>query len=98
MKDELHIRNAKAAHLARILARRTGQTIDEVVLEALRQYRPASRQPARQGRIKYRRRLLRKDRAGRVTPEMPIEAIYDETSDCPRVSVSNGIVSKSTSQ
>jgi hypothetical protein len=83
MKDELHIRNAKSAQLARTVARRTGQTIDELVLEALRPYRPAGRQPARQGRIKYWRRLLRKDRAGRVTPEMPVEAIYDEISGLP---------------
>jgi hypothetical protein len=45
MKDQVHIRNAEAAHLARALARQTGKTISEVALEALRQYGPVPRKP-----------------------------------------------------
>ena len=40
VKDQVHIRNAEAAQLARALARQTGKTISAVVLDALRQYRP----------------------------------------------------------
>jgi hypothetical protein len=40
VKDQVHIRNSEAAELARTLARQTGKTISEVVLDALRQYRP----------------------------------------------------------
>jgi Rv0623-like transcription factor len=43
VRDQVHIRNAEAAQLARTLARQTGKTISEVVLDALRQYRPQPR-------------------------------------------------------
>ena len=35
VKDQVHIRNAEAAQLARALARQTGKTISEAVLDAL---------------------------------------------------------------
>jgi hypothetical protein len=63
VKDQVHIRNAGAARLARALARQTGKTISEVVLDALRQYRAAQGQPSPPGRIKRWRRLLRRDQA-----------------------------------
>jgi hypothetical protein len=85
MKDQVHIRNAEAAHLARTLARQTGRTISEVVLEALRQYRPARAPAARRGRVEQWLRLLEKDRAqGRRKPETTIEAMYDETTGLPK--------------
>jgi hypothetical protein len=34
VKDQVHIRNAEAAQLASALARQTGKTISEVVLDA----------------------------------------------------------------
>jgi hypothetical protein len=49
VKDQVHIRNAEAAQLARTLARQTGKTISEVVLDALRQYRAAQGQPSGRG-------------------------------------------------
>jgi hypothetical protein len=39
MKDQVHIRNSEAADLARTLARQTGKTISDLVLDALRHYR-----------------------------------------------------------
>jgi hypothetical protein len=85
MKDQVHIRNAEAAHLARALARQTGRTISDVVLEALRQYRPARSSAARRGRVEQWLRLLEKDRAqGRREPETPIEALYDDATGLPR--------------
>ena len=85
MKDQVHIRNAEAAHLARALARQTGRTISEVVLEALRQYRPNSPQASRRRQLTHWLRLLQKDRAqGRLTPEIPIEALYDEATGLPK--------------
>lgn len=66
MKDQVHIRNAEAAHLARALAQQSGKTISEVVLEALRQYRPGPRAPAPRQRIDHWRRLLSEDRKGRA--------------------------------
>jgi hypothetical protein len=51
VKDQVHIRNAEAAHLARALARQTGRTISEIVLDALRQYRPGRRAPAQRKRV-----------------------------------------------
>ncbi len=85
MKDQVHIRNAEAAHLARVLARETGKTISEVVLEALRRYRPTPVAPATEGRIKHWRQLLRQDRArGLVQPEVPIEALYDDGTGLPQ--------------
>jgi hypothetical protein len=84
MKDQVHIRNAEAAQLARTLARQSGKTISEVVLEALRQYRP--RQPGRSSKKQIARwqRLLREDRKHLLRPEIPIEALYDEETGLPR--------------
>jgi hypothetical protein len=76
MKDQVHIRNAEAAQLARTLARQAGTTISEIVLEALRQYRPRRRAAAPRKRVERWRRLLREDRArGIADPEIPIEAL-----------------------
>jgi hypothetical protein len=84
MKDQVHIRNAEAAHLARTLARQTGKTISEIVLDALRQYRPARQAPARRGRLARWRRLLREDlERGVVKPEIPVESFYDEATGLP---------------
>jgi hypothetical protein len=85
MKDQVHIRNAEAAQLARALARQTGRTISQIVLEALRQYRPS--RPARvpRRRIERWQRLLREDRAqGMTRPEIPIEALYDDATGLPK--------------
>ena len=85
MKDQVHIRNAEAAQLARALARQTGKTISAVVLEALRQYRPGRRQPPLEKQVDAWKRLLRRDRAaGIARPEVPVEALYDETTGLPR--------------
>jgi hypothetical protein len=84
VKDQVHIRNAEAAQLARALARQTGKTIGEVVLDALRQYRPAPKAPEKVGRIEQWRELLRKDRARLTQPEVPIEDFYDEDTGLPR--------------
>ncbi len=85
MKDQVHIRNAEAAHLARTLARQTGKTISEIVLEALRQYRPTPPQGARRRQLAHWLRLLEKDREqGRLNPETPIEALYDEATGLPK--------------
>ena len=85
MKDQLHIRNAEAADLARALAHQTGRTISEVVLEALRQYRPGRRSLARSKSVGRWRRLLREDRErGMAEPETPIEAFYDEATGLPK--------------
>lgn len=84
MKDQVHIRNAEAAHLARALARQSGKTISEVVLEALRQYRPSRGAPARGRRIKHWRRLLDEDRKQLADrPDVPIELLYDEVTGLP---------------
>ena len=83
LKDQVHIRNAEAAQLARALARQTGKTMSEVVLEALRQYSPGRRMRAR-APVRRWRRLLREDRErGMAEPEIPIEALYDETMGLP---------------
>jgi hypothetical protein len=85
MKDQVHIRNAEAAQLARALARQTGRTISDIVLEALRQYRPPRPGPSKRRRIQRWRRLLREDHArGMAAPEIPIEALYDETTGLPK--------------
>ena len=85
MKDQVHIRNAEAAQLARSLARQTGRTISDVVLDALRQYRPVRAETARRNRLARWMRLLEKDRQqGRIKPETPIEALYDETTGLPK--------------
>ncbi len=83
MKDQVHIRNAEAAHLARTLAQQTGKTISDVVLEALRQYRPRRRVPAPRRRIEHWRRLLDEDRREQAKSETSIEALYDETTGLP---------------
>jgi hypothetical protein len=84
VKDQVHIRNAEAAQLARMLARQTGKTINEVVLDALRQYRPRRRGRAAPKQIELWRRLLREDRQhGIKQPETPVEALYDETTGLP---------------
>ena len=83
VKDQVHIRNAEAAQLARALARQTGKTISEVVLDALRQYRAARGEPSPPGRIKQWRRLLRRDQARLMRPEVPIEALYNQDTGLP---------------
>lgn len=85
MKDQVHIRNAEAASLARTLARQTGRTISDVVLEALRHYRPRRRVPVPRRRVAHWRRLLKEDRKRRARkPEIPVEALYDEVTGLPR--------------
>jgi hypothetical protein len=83
MKDQVHIRNAEAAHLARTLARQTGRTISDIVLEALRQYHPSRRVAAQRGGVTHWRRLLSEDRKRQAAPETPIEAIYGEVTGLP---------------
>jgi hypothetical protein len=83
VRDQVHIRNAEAAQLARALARQTGRTISEVVLDALRQYRPQPHPPERGDRVEHWRGLLRRDRARLKRPEVPIEAFYDERTGLP---------------
>jgi hypothetical protein len=84
VRDQVHIRNAEAAQLARALARQTGKTISEIVLDALRQYRPSCRATAPQERMEAWRRLLREDRErGIAQPEVPIETCYDEATGLP---------------
>jgi hypothetical protein len=84
MKDQVHIRNAEAAHLARTLAQQTGRTMSEVVLDALRQYRPSRRGRIPDGLVKHWRRLLRQDKKGaRKKPEIPIEEFYDKSTGLP---------------
>ena len=84
MKDQVHIRNAEAAQLARALARESGRTISDVVLDALRQYRIVRRKRAPQKEVARWRALLRADRKrGMARPERPVEALYDETSALP---------------
>lgn len=85
MKDQVHIRNGEAAQLARTLARQTGKTISEVVLDALRQYRPSRHAGATRRRLERWRRLLREDRKrGMAKPEIPIESLYDEATGLPK--------------
>lgn len=83
MGDQVHIRNAEAAQLARALARETGKTINQVILDALRHYRPDRRTPARRKEIEAWRRLLHEDRKHAVRPETTIEAPYDERTGLP---------------
>jgi hypothetical protein len=84
MKDQIHIRNAEAAHLARALASQTGLTISEIVLEALRRYRPMRRSAVPRRRIERWQRLLREDRRDMAKTEMPIEALYDKVTGLPK--------------
>jgi hypothetical protein len=80
LNDQVYIRNAEAANLARTFARQTGKTISDVVLDALRQYRPERRAPARHRQVALWQRLLRKDRQrGVAKPERAIETLYDDT-------------------
>jgi hypothetical protein len=83
VKDQVHIRNAEAAELARALARQTGKTISEVVLDALRRYRAIQNQPPEPDRIEQWRRLLRRDRARLIRPEVPLEAFYNRETGLP---------------
>ncbi len=84
LKDQVHIRNAEAAQLARTLARQTGKTMSEIVLDALRQYRPGRPGRAPRKEVEAWRRLLREDRERGLTPaEVPVEALYDETTGLP---------------
>ena len=83
VRDQVHIRNAEAAQLARELARQTDKTITEVVLDALRQYRGAQGQPSPPGRIKQWRLLLRGDQARLIRPEVPVEALYNQDTGLP---------------
>jgi putative transcription factor len=85
VKDQVHIRNAEAAHLARALARQTGRTISEIVLDALRQYRPLRQAPGGRRRIAHWQRLLREDRErGLARAERRIEDLYDEATGLPK--------------
>jgi hypothetical protein len=78
VRDQVHIRNAEAAQLAR----QTGKTISEVVLDALRQYRPQPH-PRDGNRVELWRQLLRRDRARLREPEAPIESFYNEETGLP---------------
>lgn len=84
MKDQVHIRNAEAAQLARTLARQAGTTISKVVLEALRQYRPRRRARPQGKRTDRWRRLLAADRKRARKPEIPIEDLYDKATGLPK--------------
>jgi len=85
MKDQVHIRNAEAAHLARTLARQARKTITEVVLDALRQYRPDHHGAGSRGRLENWHRLLRDDRRRRTGKvEAPVEALYDDVTGLPK--------------
>jgi hypothetical protein len=85
VKDQVHIRNAEAAHLARTFARQTGKTISEIVLDALRQYRPLRPASGRRSRLARWRRLLEEDRQRRIRrPEFTIEDLYDDVTGLPR--------------
>jgi hypothetical protein len=83
MKDQVHIRNAEAAELARALARQTGKTIGQVVLDALRRYCDTRNQAPEQGRIEQWHQLLRRDRARLIRHEVPVEAFYDPDTGLP---------------
>jgi hypothetical protein len=82
VRDQVHIRNAEAAQLARALARQTGKRISEIVLDALRQYRPQPH-PRDGNRVVLWRRLLHRDRARLTRPEVPIESFYNEETGLP---------------
>jgi Rv0623-like transcription factor len=84
MKDQVHIRNAEAAHLARSLARQSGKTISEVVLEALRQFRPPREARGQGKQLKRWQRLLDEDRKGLREREIPLEELYDEATGLPK--------------
>jgi hypothetical protein len=83
MKDQVHIRNAEAAQLARTLARQTGKTINEVVLEALRRFRVTQNQPRGRDLAERWRSQLRSDQAHVIQPETPIESFYNDDTGLP---------------
>jgi hypothetical protein len=83
VKDQVHIRNAEAAQLARALARQTGKSISAVVLDALRRYRVAQGQPAPPDQIAQWRRLLRRDGARLIRHEVPVAAFYNPDTGLP---------------
>ena len=83
VRDQVHIRNAEAAQLARALARQTGKTISEIVLDALRQYRPRSHSLEHGNRVELWHQLLRRDRARLTPPEIPIESFYNQDTGLP---------------
>ena len=83
VRDQVHIRNAEAAQLARALTRQTGKTISAVVLDALRRYRPRPQTLERGSRIELWRRLLRRDRAHLTPHEVPIESFYSKDTGLP---------------
>lgn len=83
MKDQVHIRNPEAARLARTLARQTGKTITEVVLAALRDYRPNRHAIPVREEVEIWRRLLREDREGIARPEVPVDSLYDAATGLP---------------
>jgi len=84
MKDQVHIRNLEAAVLARALARQTGKTISDVVLDALRQYQPSRAGRVELDRVAAWRTLLAEDReSGLATPESSIDALYDPVTGLP---------------
>ena len=77
MKDQIHIRNAEAAHLARALARQTGKTVANVVLDALRRYRNSGPTLLR-ARVSDWRKLLAADRRQKRRKGIPLASLYDE--------------------
>ena len=83
MKNQVNIRNAEAAQLVRTLARQTGKTVTEVMLDALRQYRPTSKRASERNLLERSRRLSREDRKSLAREETPIEAIYDDATGLP---------------
>ena len=83
MKDRIYIRNAEAAQLARTLARQTGNTVTEIVLDALRHHRPSPGKISAREEAKLWRRLLQADRMGMRQKEMPVDALYDEATGLP---------------
>ena len=84
MTDQIHIRNTEAAQLARLMARQSGKTTSEVVLDALRQYRSRDRNVANPKEIAAWHRLLRSDRQNLAQSETPVEALCDEATGLPR--------------
>jgi len=84
LKDQVHIRNPEAAQLARMLARQTGKTMSEVVLDALRQYQPADRAVTPSKVVTRWRRLLSQDGERLKRQETPIEALHDEATGLPK--------------
>jgi hypothetical protein len=85
MRDQIHIRGAEAAHLARTLARETGRTMNDVVLDALRQYRPRRPAARPQRRVAKWQELLREDRAQRKDGrEINVEYLCDKASGLPK--------------